>query len=52
MSTSPEELDALMAEFPLAAFSDISVYGLVDLDASLDNVSKAISAMMGAMAQR
>jgi len=47
---SLEELDQIMAEFPLGPFSDRKIYGLVDLDKSLDTASKAFEAMMGAPA--
>ncbi|TAK76427.1 MAG: hypothetical protein EPO16_07215 [Dehalococcoidia bacterium] len=41
-----EELDALMAGFPLAPFSHTEVYPLVDLEPSLEQVKQAIRAMM------
>ena len=47
---SLEELDQIMAEFPLGPFSDRKIYGLVDLDTSLDTASKAFETMMGAAA--
>jgi len=47
---SPEELDAIMAEFPFGPFSRTTIYSLVDLNRSLDNASKAFGAMMGGMA--
>ena len=43
---SPEELDEIMTEFPLASFSKVRVYGLVDLQKSLDYGKKAMAAMM------
>ena len=48
---SLEELDEIMAEFPLGPFSHIEIYGLVHLDKSLDAAAKAFEAMMGAMAK-
>jgi muconolactone delta-isomerase len=43
---SLEELDAIMTSFPLAAFSTIDVYGLVDLEPSLERGREAIRSMM------
>jgi muconolactone delta-isomerase len=48
---SPEELDEIMAEFPLGPFSQIEIYGLVHLDKSLDAAAKAFEATMGGMAK-
>jgi muconolactone delta-isomerase len=48
---SLEELDEIMAEFPLRPFSNIEIYGLVHLHNSLDTASKAFEAMMGATAK-
>lgn len=45
---SLEELDQIMAEFPLGPFSNIKIYGLVHLDESVDTASKAFETMMGA----
>jgi len=47
---SLEELDQIMKEFPFGPFADSKIYGLVDLDTSLDTASKAFEAMMGATA--
>ena len=49
---SPEELDEIMTEFPFASFSKVRVYGLVDLQKSLDHGKKAIAAMMAGAAGR
>jgi len=43
---SLEELDAVMASFPLNPFSTVEVLPLVELEPSLDNVRKTIRAMM------
>ena len=48
---SPEELDEIMAEFPLGPFSHIEIYGLVHLDKSLDAAAKAFEALMGGLAK-
>ena len=48
---SLEELDEIMAEFPLRPFSHIEIYGLVHLHKSLDTASKAFEAMTGGMAK-
>ncbi len=48
---SPEELDEIMAEFPLGPFSHREIYGLVHLDKSVDAAAKAFEAMMGTMAK-
>ncbi len=48
---SLDELDEIMAEFPLGPFSKIKIYGLVHLDTSVDHVTKAFDAMMGGGAQ-
>jgi muconolactone delta-isomerase len=42
---SLEELDAIMTEFPIAPFSDIEVYGLVDFEASVGIWKEAAKAM-------
>ncbi len=42
---SLEELDAIMAEFPFGPFSDIEIYGLVDLGTALKNAKQAMQAM-------
>ncbi len=42
---SLEEVDAIMAEFPLGPFSDVEIYGLVDLETTLKNTKQAIQAM-------
>ncbi len=44
---SLDELDAIMAQFPFGPFSDIEIYPLVDLDASLQRVKQAAQAMAG-----
>lgn len=49
---SPEELDEIMAEFPLGPFSDTKIHGLVDLSKSLDSAAKAVEAMMAATAKQ
>ncbi len=46
---SHDELDAIMGRWPLAQFSDIKVYPLADLDASLENALANIQAVMEAM---
>ena len=43
---SLEELQAIMAEFPLQPFSNIEVYPLVDINVSMESTKKAILAMM------
>jgi muconolactone delta-isomerase len=40
--SSIEELDSIMSEFPLAQFSEIEIYGLTDLDKSIENGLNAI----------
>jgi muconolactone delta-isomerase len=42
---SLEELDAIMTEFPIAPFSDIAVYGLVDFEATIGTWKQAVQAM-------
>ncbi len=42
---SLEEVDAIMAEFPFGPFSDVEVYGLVDLETTLNNAKQAIQGM-------
>ena len=44
---SLEELDAIMAAFPLGPFSNVTVYGLADLEPTL-NVLKDFLAGMSA----
>jgi muconolactone delta-isomerase len=44
--SSIEELDAIMAEYPLAQFSETQIYPLVDIDRSIDNAVNAIRRMM------
>lgn len=46
---SLEELDAMMAEFPFLAFSDVQIYGLVDLDGALQRARQAFQAMAEGM---
>ena len=43
---SLEELDAILIAFPLAPFSSVEVYGLVDLEPAIENVKQSIRAMM------
>jgi len=43
---SLEELDAVMAEFPFGAISDVEVIPLVDLDASLERMKQSVEAMV------
>ena len=43
---SLEELDAIMTEFPLAAFSEIELYPLVELHESLQRTKQAFQLMM------
>lgn len=43
---SHEELDAIMAGFPFGPFSQIDVYPLADIDASLESFTKVIQQMM------
>jgi muconolactone delta-isomerase len=47
---SPEELDEIMAGFPLAPFSDVQIFGLVDLHKSLDHSVRAAAGAAAAMA--
>ncbi len=42
---SLEELDGIMAEFPMLAVSDIEILPLVDLDGSLQRAKQAMQAM-------
>ncbi|MBI4300938.1 MAG: hypothetical protein HY677_07350 [Chloroflexi bacterium] len=42
---SLEELDGVMAEFPLAPFSEIEVLPLVDFEGSIDRARQAMQAM-------
>ena len=46
---SLEELDAMMAEFPIGPFSEVEVHALVDLNESLQRVKEAALAMAQAM---
>lgn len=43
---SLDELDAIMAEFPLAAFAEVQIYPLVDFQASIQRAKQAMAAMM------
>jgi muconolactone delta-isomerase len=43
--SSLEELDALMAEFPMQATSDIQIIPLVDLDSALRHAKQAVAAV-------
>lgn len=49
---SPEELDEVMAGFPLAPFSNVEIYPLVDLLPALGRGKEAISAMIAGMGGR
>ena len=40
-----EELDAVMAEYPLGPFSDTQIYPLTDLDRSLSNALGVVKKM-------
>jgi muconolactone delta-isomerase len=42
---SLEELDAIMAQFPFAPFSDTEIYGLADLQTRLQTMKQAMQAM-------
>jgi hypothetical protein len=42
---SLEELDAVMAELPVAPISEVEIFPLVDLDASLQRAKQAMQAM-------
>jgi muconolactone delta-isomerase len=44
---SLEELDAVMAEFPLLGASDVEILPIVDMNSSLQRVRQAIQAMSG-----
>ena len=46
-----EELDAMLAESPLAPFSEITIYPLVDLQESLQHGKQIAQARMEAMAK-
>jgi muconolactone delta-isomerase len=48
---SHEELDAIMTELPIAPFSEIEIYPLVDLHESLQRGRQVVQARMEAMAQ-
>ncbi len=41
-----EELDAIMAEFPLAPFTTVEILGLVDLPGAVERSRNAARAMM------
>jgi muconolactone delta-isomerase len=43
---SLEELDGIMAEFPMGPFSTIEILGLVELEPALQRARNAIQAMM------
>ena len=45
---SAEELDEVMAQFPLAPFSKVEIFGLVDLGPALERGKQAITAMFAA----
>jgi len=47
---SAEELDAIMVGFPFGPFSEIEVYALADLEASLQGAKAAAEAALQAMA--
>ena len=49
---SLEELDALMAEFPFGAISDVEIIPLVDLVASLQRMKQSIEEMVAEGAAR
>ena len=42
---SAEELDAIMAEYPFAAFSDVEIYPLVNLEQSLQRTKQVAQTM-------
>jgi muconolactone delta-isomerase len=44
---SLEELDAIMIEFPIGAFSDVTVVPITDLQASLEQSKQMFQAMAG-----
>lgn len=46
---SAEELDAIVSEYPFAAFSDLETYPLVDAKQSIQQLKKYIQAMAQAM---
>ena len=46
-----EELDAILTEFPLGPFSDIEIYPLTDLHASLKQTKERAQQMARAMQQ-
>jgi muconolactone delta-isomerase len=48
---SHEELDAIMTEYPFGPFSEIEVYPVADLHASLQSTKQVALARMEAMAQ-
>jgi len=47
---SLDELDAAMATFPFAQYSNIEVHGLVDIDAALDRAEAHMIRVMEAIA--
>lgn len=47
--SSHEELDAIMSEFPLGAFSEMGVFALADVDAGLKGAVDAFKAMSAGM---
>jgi muconolactone delta-isomerase len=49
---SPEELDDIMTQFPFAPFSDVEIYGLVDLHDALNRNRRFIAMMAAAMPAR
>ena len=48
---SHEELDAIMARFPFAPFSNIEILALSDIDQSLANAKAFVQEMMAGMAK-
>lgn len=46
---STEQLDAVMSAFPFGPFSDMEIYPLSDIDASLTNLATAIESRQRAM---
>jgi muconolactone delta-isomerase len=48
---SLEELNQMAAEYPFQPFSSMDIYALVDFETSVDNATKAFSAMMAGMAK-
>ncbi len=41
---SPDELDAVMAEFPLGPFTDLEVYPLTDMVGSMERMKQVMQA--------